>query len=60
LTVLEEVCVASKGKVQLAFRIVEPSTGTNISMFSRNYLISITPEFVEFIEENDFLGIKVN
>ncbi len=43
----------SKGKANLCFKITDVKEGVNLKMFSRNTMVQVTNEFIEFLEKND-------
>jgi DNA polymerase-3 subunit alpha len=43
----------NKGKASLSFQIFDDTEGLGIEMFSRNTMIHVTNELVEFLEKNE-------
>ena len=43
----------SKGKANLCFQILDAKEGVNLEMFSRNTMVEVSNEFIEFLEKND-------
>lgn len=43
----------SKGKAHLSFQISDQNIGMNIEMFSRNTMVDVSNEFLDFLEKNN-------
>ncbi|MBN2484702.1 MAG: DNA polymerase III subunit alpha [Bacteroidales bacterium] len=50
---IHQQATENKGKANLSFQITDSSDGLGIEMFSRNTLVNVTNELVEFLEKND-------
>ncbi len=49
---IHEQALKSKGKAHLSFQISDQSEGMSIEMFSRNTMVNVSNEFLEFLEKN--------
>jgi DNA polymerase-3 subunit alpha len=49
----------SKGKASLSFKIIDENDGMGIEMFSRNTMIQVTNEMLEFLDKNE-IDYQVN
>ena len=59
-TEFEDLCISNKGKIQLAFKVYEPTTGINITLHSRSLMIDISKELTDYLEENEMLQFRIN
>ncbi len=51
---LDKVLSCKKGKIVLRVRVVDKDGNVSLSMYSKSKKINITPELIEFCDENNF------
>jgi DNA polymerase-3 subunit alpha len=50
---IHEATNKTKGKANLSFKIIDENDGSQLEMFSRNTMVQVSNELIEFLEQND-------